>query len=137
MDYKQQQDVYHQQQDAYHQQQDVYRQRQDTVNMQGQYSNAPVYTENQYQQQPLQQPLQQPRQQDPIRPISQIQPDAPPRALTQVQVNIVTPHSGASMAYVPRLTSPDEFHNSLFGCFKDFFTCKNMSTCEYKPPIQK
>ena len=115
---------------GYEPQQDIYPPRQDQYNTQGQYTNAPMYTDNQY---------QQPLQQDPIHPLPPVQPDPLPRALTQVQVqvNAVTPHPGATMAYIPRLTAPDLFHNTMCGCFKDFFTCSNMGICEFKPPIQK
>ena len=104
----------------YKQHQDVYHQTQDQGNMQGLYTVAPVY-DNQYQHQPL--------QQDPIHAIQPIQPDPLPRALTQVPANTIPLRPGAAMEYAPQFTAPDTFHNTMCGCFKDFFTCKNMSTC--------
>lgn len=76
-----------------------------------------------------------------INPVSTapipIQPDPLPKALTQVQVDTVTAqqvaqkYPGATMAYEPRLTAPDEFHYSIWGCFGDFFKCRNMNTCKF------
>lgn len=72
---------------------------------------------------------------NPVPAPAHIQPDAPPKALTQAQVTAITAqqvaqqYPGASIHYVPRLSVPDEFHYTMCGCFSDFFTCKHMSTC--------
>lgn len=105
------------------------------VNAGPQQSQQPQQQHQQYQQtQYTEQTHTQHSAMSQIQPIN-IQPDPLPKAL-QPQSTVVTTHqvqsayNNASFAYVPRLSSQDDFHYHMCACFTDFFTCKHMGTCE-------